>query len=75
MVTVILNPANSMDRYELAREFAFIKAREEINKLEDPAQLKEVAIGMLKINVGLREYIHKLAAELPVTEHLPPKKT
>ena len=73
MVTVSLNPANSMDRYELAREFAFIRARDEINNLTDPAQLKEVAIGMLKINVGLREYIHKLAAEIPVTEKLPPK--
>jgi len=62
-----------LNRYELSREFAFIRARDEINKLEDPAQLKEVAIGMLKINVGLREYIHKLAADIPVTQHLPSK--
>jgi len=62
-----------MDRFSLAREFAYIRARDEINNLEDPAQLKEVAIGMLKINIGLREYIHKLAADIPVTQHLPPK--
>ena len=67
------NHAGAMDRYELSREFAFVRARDEINKLEDPAQLKEVAIGMLKINRGLREYIHKLAADIPVTNKLPPK--
>ena len=70
---MILNPVELMDRYELSREFAYIRARDEINNLTDPAQLKEVAIGMLKINAGLREYIHKLAAEIPVTEKLPSK--
>ena len=62
-----------MDRFQLARHFAFIKAQEEINSLSDPEQLKEVALGMLRMNVGLREYIHKLAAEIPVTQHAPPK--
>ena len=64
-----------MDRFQLARHFAFIKAKDEINKLTDPDQLKEVAIGMLKMNVGLREYIHRMAKEeIEATQHMPPKK-
>lgn len=63
-----------MDRYELARHFAFIKAKDEINRLTDPDQLKEVAIGMLKMNVGLRDYIHRMAKMEIEQTHLPPKK-
>ena len=52
-----------MDRYELAREFAYIKAKDEINSLTDPDELKAVALSMLKLNRGLREWIHKLAKQ------------
>ena len=67
--------AAAMDRFQLARHFAFIKAKDEINSLTDPSELKEVAIGMLKMNMGLREYIHRMAREeIEASQHMPPKK-
>ena len=55
-----------MDRFQLSREFAYTKAKDEIQRETDPDRLKQMAIAMLMLNHGLKECIHKMAAaEIP----------
>ena len=57
-----------MDRYALAREFELVKMLDNIQLITDPRELKEVALGLAKLNYGLREYIaQSIEAEIPKT--------
>ena len=57
-----------MDRYALAREFELVKMLDNIQLITDPGELKEVALGLAKLNYGLREYIaQRIEAEIPET--------
>ena len=60
-----------MDRYQLATEFAFIAQADEIRRMRDPIELKETALGLLKINYGLRAVLAaEIAEEIPITQQL-----
>ena len=62
-----------MDRYRLAREFDYTVHKDNINRLTEPAELKEVALGLLQLNYGLREYVSEiLQNEMPAMDW-PPK--
>ncbi len=46
-----------MDRYQMAREFELVKMLDNIQAVTDADELKEIALGLAKLNYGLREYI------------------
>ena len=63
-----------MDRYQLAREFEYTKHKDNIYRMTRPDELKEVALGLLKLNYGLREYINSILKEEVPIAHLPSKQ-
>lgn len=61
-----------MDRYALAREFEFTCEKDEIQRMDDIDELKLVAVGLLKLNYGLRSFIAaEVAKRVPLSEYLP----
>lgn len=63
-----------MDRYQLAREFEYTKHKDNINRITQPDELKQVALGLLKLNYGLREYINNLLHEEVPAAYLPKRQ-
>ena len=50
----------------MAREFELVKMLDNIHAVTDAGELKEIALGLAKLNYGLREYIAQtLDAEIP----------
>ena len=50
----------------MAREFELVKMLDNIQAVTDAGELKEIALGLAKLNYGLREYIAQaLEAEIP----------
>ena len=61
-----------MDRYALAREFEFTRDKDEIQRMTDIDELKSVAVGLLKLNYGLRAFIaSEVRRRVPISEYLP----
>ena len=63
-----------MDCYQLAREFEYTKHKDNIYRMTRPDELKEVALGLLKLNYGLREYINNLLKEEVPAAYLPKRQ-
>tara|TARA_R100001443_G_scaffold70437_1_gene78724 strand:+ start:1153 stop:1344 length:192 start_codon:yes stop_codon:yes gene_type:complete len=63
-----------MDRYQLAREFEFTKLKDNINRISDADELKVVALELLQLNFGFREYINTLLKEEVPIAHLPERQ-
>ena len=56
----------------MAREFELVKMLDSIQTITDPCELKEIALGLAKLNYGLREYIAQaVETEIPVKKWLP----
>lgn len=63
-----------MDRFSLAREFAYTRAKDEIQSETDPDRLRAIALAMLTLSHGLKECFHKMAKEEIPEIHLPFKR-
>ena len=62
-----------MDRYSLAREVNFIHEQDQIRKCRDVDELREVALGLLKLNYGIREFVaNQVRKEIPL--HIDPTR-
>ena len=61
-----------MDRFQLAREFDFIRQCDEIQKIRDLGEAKDLAITLLRLNRSMRETVAAMVKqEIPVHQ-LPP---
>ena len=63
-----------MDRYQLAREFEYTRLKDNITRMSDAADLKIVALDLLKLNYGLREYVNSLLKEEVPAAYLPERQ-
>ena len=55
-----------MDRFQLARHFDFIRQCDEIQRMRDIGEVKDLAITLLRLNKGIRESVEAmLKAEVP----------
>lgn len=55
-----------MDRFQLSREFEFVKACDEITRIRDVEEAKSIAIDLLRLNRSYRESIAAMVkAEIP----------
>ena len=55
-----------MDRYQLAREFDFVRQCDEIQKIRDLSEAKNLAITLLRLNRAMRETVAAIAkSEIP----------
>jgi len=62
-----------MDRFELAKEFQYIKTKDTIHSLTDPHDLKEMALLLLELNYRLRKAL-AIAVKDEVPEIFLPQK-
>ena len=62
-----------LDRYQLASEFHKVKMSDQIKRIDNLEDMREVALGLWELNYRLRTVInHRVKAEVPKTEHMPP---
>ena len=55
-----------MDRYQLARHFDFVRQCDEIQKIRDLSEAKNLAITLLRLNRAMRETVAAIAkSEIP----------
>lgn len=55
-----------MDRFALARHFEFVRQCDEIQRMRDIGEVKDLAITLLRLNKGIRESVAAmLKAEIP----------
>ena len=60
-----------MDRYQLAREFDFVRQCDEIQKIRDLSEAKNLAITLLRLNRAMRETVAAIAkSEIPERQSL-----
>ena len=60
-----------MDCYQLAREFDFVRQCDEIQKIRDLSEAKNLAITLLRLNRAMRETVAAMAkAEIPERQSL-----
>jgi hypothetical protein len=61
-----------MDRFALARHFEFVRQCDEVIKMEDVEQVKDLAITLLRLNKAMRETVAAMVkSEIPLHQ-LPP---
>jgi hypothetical protein len=61
-----------MDRFALSRYFTFIRQCDEIQRMEDIDEVKDLAITLLRLNKGMRETIEAMIkSEIPATTEMP----
>ena len=71
-ITLILSCSIFVDRYALAREFDFIRQCDEIQKIRDLSEAKDLAITLLRLNRSMRETVAAMVKqEIPIHQ-LPP---
>lgn len=55
-----------MDRFALSRHFEFVRQCDEIQRMRDIGEVKDLAITLLRLNKGIRESVAAmLKAEVP----------
>ena len=55
-----------MDGFALAREFEFTRQCDEIHRMRDIGEVKDLAITLLRLNKGMRETVAAMVkAEIP----------
>ena len=60
-----------MDRFALAREFDFVRQCDEIQKIRDLGEAKDLAITLLRLNRAMRETVAAIAkSEIPERQSL-----
>ena len=60
-----------MDRFALAREFEFVRQCDEIQKIRDLSEAKDLAITLLRLNRAMRETVAAIAkSEIPERQSL-----
>ena len=60
-----------MDRYQLAREFEFVRQCDEIHRIETLKEAKDLAITLLRLNRAMRETVAAIAkSEIPTRQSL-----
>ena len=60
-----------MDRFALAREFDFVRQCDEIQKIRDLSEAKDLAITLLRLNRAMRETVAAIAkSEIPERQSL-----
>ena len=52
-----------MDRHELGREFHFVVSCREIAKTTDVEALQRLAIGLLRQNMAIRDYVRLMVEQ------------
>ena len=61
-----------VDGSSLMREFELVRSCDAIHKSRDINELKQVCVGLLKLNHGLRDYIRAMVEkEIPITDKMP----
>ena len=61
-----------VDRFSLARHFEFVRQCDEIQKMRDIGEIKDLAITLLRLNKGMRESVAAMVKqEIPIHQ-LPP---
>ena len=60
-----------MDRHALSRHFSFVRQCDEIHRMRDIGEVKDLAITLLRLNKGMRETVAAIAkAEIPERQSL-----
>ena len=61
-----------MDRFQMSREFEFVRQCDEIHRIEDLGKAKDLAITLLRLNRSMRETVAAMVkSEIPLHQ-LPP---
>lgn len=60
-----------MDRFELSRHFDFVRQCDEIHRIRDLSEAKDLAITLLRLNRAMRETVAAIAkTEIPERQSL-----
>ena len=63
-----------MDRFELSRHFTFIRQCDEIQRMRDIGEIKDLAITLLRLNKAISESAAAMLKEIPITNKMPPRQ-